>query len=81
MAKITPKIFRKALAFALSVAIALPLFTSGGVTNENAVYAADEKIAYGDVNNDGIINILDMISLKSYLVENNTSNLLILLII
>lgn len=36
------------------------------------VHAADESVIYGDVNSDSKIDILDMILLKSYLVENNT---------
>lgn len=58
----------------LSFAIALPLFVSDGVSKENTVFAAEENVAYGDVNSDGSINFLDMIFLKSYLLENNTSH-------
>ncbi len=58
----------------LSFTIALPLFVSDGVPKENSVFAAEENVAYGDVNSDGSINFLDMIFLKSYLLENNTSH-------
>lgn len=42
---------------------------------EKTVHAATENVTYGDVNSDGKINVLDMIYLKSYLINGTVSTL------
>ncbi len=65
-------IFKKIVSFLLSLAIALPIIVNDNFF-ETETYAT-KSIVYGDVNSDGNINILDMIFLKSYLVEKNAKN-------
>lgn len=64
--------FKKQLSLALSCAIAFPL-TTLHTTNET-ICAVNTDVTYGDVNNDGTINVLDMILFKSYITENNKDN-------
>lgn len=67
-------LFKRSLAFILSCAIAFPLLVPENAQKreEETVHAATENVTYGDVNSDGKINILDMIALKSYIIEKNT---------
>lgn len=66
-------LFKRSLAFILSCAIAAPLLVPESNQNheEKTIHAA-ENITYGDVNSDGKISILDIIALKSYILEKNT---------
>lgn len=67
-------LFKKCLSLILSGTLTLPLLPHGntaGSTSET-VHAATADVTYGDVNSDGVISILDMILLKSYVTENNT---------
>lgn len=69
------RFLNRSLSFILSCAIVLPLFSSGNDFKryERTVSAASANLTYGDVNGDGIISILDLIILKSYMIENNTT--------
>lgn len=58
----------KATVFLLSLLISISSFSDTVLINN---ISAKEISVRGDVNNDGMINILDMILLKSHLNENN----------
>jgi len=64
-------VFKKALAGTLAF-----LMTASCVLDKTVVIsksrAAESSVMYGDVNSDGIISILDLISLKSYICEENS---------
>lgn len=68
-------LFKRSLAFILSCAIALPLIVPENAQKrkETAVHAATGNVTYGDINSDGIINVLDMIHLKAYLIYGTSS--------
>lgn len=68
--KTTLHIFKKAVSFLTAAALILP--DIAGCKTEIPAKAAEANITYGDVNSDGVINIIDMIMLKSYITENNT---------
>lgn len=63
--------FKKTISMIMAI-----LLSAYPCLNEDIVSGAEEtkETNYGDVNNDGSINLLDMIQMKSYLAENNTSN-------
>ncbi len=69
-------LLKRSIAFILSGAISIPSLVPGNISErkKNVVYAATESVTYGDVNSDGKISVLDMIALKSYIIENNTQN-------
>ncbi len=69
-------LLKRSIAFILSGAIAIPSLVPGNIPErkKNVVYASTESVTYGDVNSDGKISVLDMIALKSYIIENNTKN-------
>lgn len=66
--------FKRCLSLILSGTLTLPLLPHGDITGSTSetVHAATADVTYGDVNSDGVISILDMILLKSYVTENNT---------
>ena len=80
MKRVLPKksnkksLLKRCLSLILSGAVALPMLVPENIEDRTSetVHAADESVIYGDVNSDSKIDILDMILLKSYLVENNT---------
>lgn len=58
----------------LSISITACSIPIGDLFNRDIVLAAEEeKVAYGDVNGDGTIDIFDMVTLKSYLMTGNKS--------
>ena len=70
-------LLKRSLAFILSCAISMPLLVPENAQKreEKTVHAATENVTYGDVNSDGKINVLDMIYLKSYLINGTVSTL------
>ena len=65
-------ILKKCLAFVLSGVITVPSLITDYHEQPQRISAAERSVTYGDVNSDGKINIVDMISLKSYVTENNS---------
>ena len=67
-------LFQRCLAFTISSAIAVPPLIFEEVNNQQNTVCAATSSSYGDVNTDGKINIVDMIKMKSYLIENNSKD-------
>lgn len=68
------KNYLKKLAALLAISITACSIPIGDLFNRDIVLAAEEeKVAYGDVNSDGTIDIFDMVTLKSHLMTGNTS--------
>lgn len=68
-------LFKRCLAFILSGAVAIPFSVSESFTQlKTIIHGATNEVTYGDVNSDGEINIVDMIKIKSYVVEDNSKN-------
>ncbi|MBR6600075.1 MAG: hypothetical protein IKK88_07215, partial [Oscillospiraceae bacterium] len=68
------RLFKRCLAFTLSLAVTLPTVATGNISYDNSgsVYAATEDVVYGDVNSDSKIDLLDMLLLKSYVTDKST---------
>lgn len=63
-------LLKRIFAGVLSVVIALPILLP-----EQVLLAEENDVGHGDLNSDGKINILDIISLKSCIVESNTAGI------
>ena len=57
-------LFQRCLAFTISSAIAVPPLIFEEVNNQQNTVCTATSSSYGDVNTDGEINIVDMISYK-----------------
>lgn len=66
------KMFRRIVSATLAFSLVLPFFIECKNAS-NIVAAVDTSVMYGDVNGDKKISILDLIKLKAYITENNTS--------